>query len=184
MTEHLALIVEGPGDAAAVPLLLAKIFASLDLPVPSFGKPVSCAGRDRALRPAAVSRPGCRGLLIVLDGEGDPVCQLGPTLLARAAAATDLPVVVGLADEKYESWLFASAETMRLEGLSYRGGGVEPVAEIRRRLGNRKYVKPTWQPRLTERIDVGLAAGRSPSLRRLMTRVAELAEASNPSATS
>lgn len=66
----------------------------------------------------------------------------------------------------------ASAETV-LPGLRY-----EPIRDperaIRAALLPAKYVKPTWQPRLTERIDLDLARGRSPSLDRFLRKVDEL----------
>jgi hypothetical protein len=177
VTGHVGLVVEGQGDAGAAPLLLRKWLDLWGLPQGVLGKPVSCAGRDRALRAnglegyvaVAVARPNCAGVLVILDGEGDPVCSLGPTLLRRASGVTHLRVVIALAEDKYESWLRASAETLRLPDLQG-----DPESEIRRALGSKKYAKPTWQPRLTERMDVQLACSRSASLRRLRDRFQRL----------
>jgi hypothetical protein len=139
------------------------------------GKPVPCHGRDKALRPSgiegyvatAASRPGCRAVLAVFDGEGDPVCELGPALLARAAEVTGKPVAVCLADPKFEAWFVASAESLELEGLTFRTDH-DPVGLVRQSLG-RSYVKPTWQPRLANRIDFGIACERALDLARLVT---------------
>ncbi len=174
MSGQIGLVVEGPGDAASVPVLLGKWLQTWGLPPNLLSRPISCAGRDRALRPnglegyvaTAAARPRCTGVLVLLDSEGDPACPLGPQLLLRARAVTALPIVVALAETKYESWLRASAETLRLNGLNY-GSQADAEDDIRRALGNRKYAKPTWQPRLTERMDLELACGRSQSLRRL-----------------
>jgi hypothetical protein len=108
-------------------------------------------------------------VLVVLDGEGDPVCRLGPDLLSRAAAITGTPVEICLADPKYEAWLVASVESLGLGSLTY-DLSADPATAIKRALGPVKYVKPTWQPRLTARIDIELARSRNASLARMLER--------------
>lgn len=116
----------------------------------------------------AASRPGCYGVLVILDGEGDPVCRLGPKLLARSLpAALGKTVVVALADPKYEAWLVASAETLGLPALSSESPR-DPAAAIAQALSPRGYSKPTWQPRLTSKMDLARAASRSHSLHRTL----------------
>ena len=163
---HIGLVVEGPGDAKALPLLLRRVMESRGDYRDLLGKPARCNGRDRALVPRGIesyvsivtARPGCQAVLIVLDSEGDPVCQLGPKLLKRAKETTRLPVAVCLADRYWEDWLHASIETLQLGDLKYseasRGSSI-----IVNALRPRKYVKPTWQPRLTARVDITLAVG-------------------------
>jgi len=94
------------------------------------------------------------------------VALLGPQLLSRASSATGLPVHLTLADQNFESWIFASAETLEL-GLTYNasvsGGGAIVSA-----LKPGKYVKPTHQPRLAARMDTALARSRSASLEHLL----------------
>lgn len=95
---HIGLVVEGPGDANAIPSLLRLWLHGQEDYRDILGKPLSCNGRDKALPAgglegyvaAAASRPGCRALIIILDGEGDRVCQLGPDLLARATRVGSL----------------------------------------------------------------------------------------------
>jgi len=183
-TPHIGLIVEGPGDQGAVPLLLRswrqKQADFRDL----LGKPIRTNGRDRALREAglegyvyaAAARPGCRAVLIVLDGEGDPVCKLGPILRDRAKVATDKDIVVALADPMFEAWIVASAETMELAGLAF-AAAPNPATLIRRALASVAYAKPTWQPRLTARMDFDRAIPRSASLKRLLARFDQLVDA-------
>lgn len=167
---HIGLVVEGAGDRGAVPVLLRAYLHSVNDYRDVLGRPVPAHGRDKALRKGglegfvatAASRPGCVGVLVVLDGEGDPVSTLGPELLVRAQSVTGKPVFIALADCDFESWLYASAETLDLNLMfdeSCRGQG-EIAAAIR----PAKYVKPTWQPRLTGRMDLQLAKGRSKSL--------------------
>jgi len=181
---HLGLVVEGPGDANALPLLLRRFMEARADYRDLLGKPVRCNGRDKALVPrgiesyvsVAAARPGCRAVLVVLDSEGDAVCRLGPSLLERVQKNTRLPVAVSLADRCWEDWLYASIETLEIgNGLkcSEESGG---TGVIKRALLPGKYVKPTWQPRLTVRVDINLAAGRSRSLARMLQCFTSLIE--------
>jgi hypothetical protein len=177
---HIGLVVEGRGEQYAIPILLRKHMMSNDDYRDILSSPVVCHGRDKALMPhgiegfvaTAAARPGCRGVLVVLDAETDEACVLGPAILLRAQGITGKPVVVCLAEPKYEAWLVASAETLQLEGLVYDSAR-NPEAIVRDALGQ-KYIKPTWQPRLTARMDLPLATPRSSSLRRFVDRFDQL----------
>lgn len=175
---HVGLVVEGPGDREALPVLLRARLASVGDHRDLIGQPISCNGRDKALIPrgiegkvaTAAARPGCVAVLVVLDGEGDAVCTLGPDLRSRAeTAAQGKPIEIVLADSKFESWIVASAEDMGLEGLAYTTSA-DPIHVIRTALHPRKYVKPTWQPRLAHKINLDRARARSASLARLIER--------------
>jgi hypothetical protein len=173
---HVGLVVEGAGDRGAVPVLLRKYLVSIGDFRDVLGKPVPAHGRDKALRAGglegfvatASSRPGCVGILVVLDGEGDCVAEAGPELLVRSQSTTGKPIAVTLADRDFESWIYASAETIGL-GLSFdqAKNGQSAIASAIRPA---KYVKPTWQPRLTARMDLDLACGRNAGLARALER--------------
>src|SRR5260370_35918928 len=113
---HAGLVVEGPGDAISLPLLLRTWLAQRADYRDILGQPAICNGRDRALVTdglegyvaAVAARPGCRVVLVVLDTEGDPACNLGPKLLARAQTITRLPVAIALAHRGWVDWLYAS----------------------------------------------------------------------------
>lgn len=177
---HIGLVVEGAGDLGAVPLLLRKYLHSIEDFRDLLGKPVPAHGRDKALRAGALegfvvtaaSRPGCVGVLVVLDGEGDCVAELGTELLGRSTTSTGRPLAVALADSDFESWLYSSAETMKL-GLSYVEGKNGQGA-IKSAIRPAKYVKPTWQPRLAARMDLELACERNASLARALQRFEQL----------
>lgn len=177
---HIGLVVEGPGDVRALPQLLRMWLNERNDFRDLLGKPVSCNGRSNALREygvegkvtTAVFRPGCVGVLVVLDDEGDAVGALGPDLLARVATLCNRPVIVALADSKYESWLVASAETLQLPSLRFTTSS-DPVALIGAALPY-KYTKPVWQPRLTARMDLPRASTRSRSLARMLAKFDEL----------
>jgi len=108
----------------------------------------------------------------VLESEEQAACSLGPDLLARATRVTGKLVRVALAVPKFEAWLVASSETLQLADLAFDEGR-DPVVVIKERLPS-KYIKPIWQPRLTNRMDLPLACGRSASLRRTLARFDEL----------
>ncbi len=141
------------------------------------GKPVPFNGKGNATAEggiegyvATAARPGAVGVIVVLDADDELVCQEGPELLARAEKEVGVPVVIAIAERDYEDWLYASAETLGFDPeLEYqpnrRGKSAIPSALL-----PQKYVKPTHQPRMTARMDVGLAELRSPSLARLLQK--------------
>jgi hypothetical protein len=182
---HIGLVVEGRGDQFAVPLMLRAHLQQQNEFRDVLGPPVVCHGRDKAIMAeglegfvaTASGRPGCVGILVVLDAERDRACELGPALLARATVVTAKPVKICLAEPQFEAWLVASAETMELDELTYDQSR-NPESLIRQAL-DVNYIKPTWQPRLTARIDLGLASGRSQSLHRTLEGLDSLAERLN-----
>jgi hypothetical protein len=177
---HVGLVVEGRGEEYALPVLLRKRLAESSDWRDLLGKPVPCHGRDKALTErgiegyvaTAAARPGCEGVLVVLDAEEDAACVLGPALFARASDVAGRPVSICLAEPKFEAWLVASAETLELQGLGFRRDR-DPVGLIRDALPV-KYVKPTWQPRLASRVDFAMAVPRDPSLSRMLRKFEEL----------
>jgi hypothetical protein len=183
---HIGLVVEGRGENESAPQLLRTHLYSREEYRDILSSPVVCHGRGKALRHSgiegfvatAAGRPGCRAVLVILDADEDAACELGPEILARAQAVTAKPVVVCLAEPTYEEWLLASAETLELDGLTFVASR-NPESLIRSALPV-KYVKPTWQPRLTARMDIALAASRSPSLSRLLARLESLVETTLP----
>jgi hypothetical protein len=177
---HIGLVVEGVGDVRATPLLLRKHLQALNDYRDVLGKPVPFHGRGNATAAGGIegytavagSRPGCKGVLVVLDSDGDCVASLGPDLLERAQSRLGIPVRLALAEVDYEDWIFASAETLELGGLTY-----DPARRGKNAIADSlkvKYVKPTWQPRLTSRMDIATASRRSASLDRALRRFDEL----------
>lgn len=172
---HIGLVVEGPGDAKSLPLLLRSWLQGRGDYRDLLGQPAICNGRDRAIVAngleryiaAVVARPGCKAILVVLDSEGDPVCELGPDLLRRAKEATKLPIIICLAERNWEDWLYASSETLGLRDLVYSANS-RGLSAIVQALRPGKYVKPTWQPRLTARMDITSASARNRSLARML----------------
>lgn len=173
---HIALVVEGPGDLRAVPLLLRRHLERAGIFSDILGKPVPFHGKGNATAlggiegyVATAARPGCVGIIVVLDADKEKICEEGPALLQRAQAQVGVPVVIAIAERDFEDWLYASAETLFESPMQYeparRGKSAIPEA-----MAPAKYVKPTHQPRLTARMDLGLAESRSASLRRLFNK--------------
>lgn len=110
---------------------------------------------------------------MLLDSDGDPVCELGPELKTRSETVITVPTVVALAEPSFEAWFVASAETMPIAGLD-PSSGVSPETQVRNALHPLAYAKPTWQPRLAKAIDLDLARPRDATLQRLIDRFEEL----------
>lgn len=180
---HIGLVVEGPGDRDAIPLLLRAHLEHQDVYEDCLGKPVPCRGRGSATVPggiegyvaATAARPGCRGVMIILDSDDDLVCELGPQLYDRAHAVSRVPVSLTLADRCFEDWIYSSAETLKL-GIAEYQENRRGLIEIKQALGQEKYVKPVWQPRLTSRMDIGMARARSVSLDRFLKKFDSMRE--------
>lgn len=178
---HIGLVVEGAGDKQALPILLRAHLHRDEEFRDVLGKPVPLHGRTKAFVPngiegyvaTAASRPGCVGVLVVLDGEGDCVATDGPSLRQRADQVSRVPVRVALADKSFEDWLYASAETLDL-GLGGYDDDQGGLHALKLALRPASYTKPVWQPRLAGRMDVALARSRSVSLDRCLERFDEL----------
>jgi hypothetical protein len=181
---HIGLVVEGPGDREALPILLRKHLHAEGMYKDILGKPIPCKGKGSATVPggiegyvaAAGARPGCRGVLVVLDGDDDKVCEVGPQLSQRITAVTPLPVKVVLAEECFEDWLYASIETLELGQREFESSK-RGIIEIKTALWDTsgvKYVKPVWQPRLTHLMDIPIARARNKSLDRAILVFDEL----------
>lgn len=178
---HVGLVVEGAGDVTALPILLRAHLHATGEFRDVLGKPVALHGRTKAFVAngiegyvaVAALRPGCIGVLVVLDGEGDCVAHTGPTLKARADRVSRVPVRVALADHDFEDWLYASAETLALP-LGGHDGTRRGQHMIKQALKPRSYTKPVWQPSLASRVDLALARPRSASLDRCLRRFDEL----------
>jgi hypothetical protein len=114
-------IVEGQGDALAVPVLLRRLLASLEVFGPTVGTairhPRSKLVQENGLREAvrlAGYRPGAEAMLILFDADDDCARDIVPSLTHWAASEIGyLPIAVVLARREYESWLLAALESLR-----------------------------------------------------------------------
>ncbi|WP_460839097.1 hypothetical protein [Nocardioides marmoraquaticus] len=163
-----------------MPVLLRRYMETTHDYADVLGKPVPTHGRGNAERDGglegfvaiAASRPGCQGVMCFFDSDKDCAAKMGPAWLLRATEACGVPVFVVLAEPNFEQWIYSSAETLSL-GLDYTEGA-NGMGAIVKALKPVKYVKPTWQPRLTHRMDLQLAAERHSGLQRTLRKFDEL----------
>lgn len=169
----------------AVPLLMRRILNECGVYADIVGRPVVTHGRGAMTAPGgiegyvavAAARPGCKLVFVIADADDDQSCVLGPNMLKRAKAITSAAVVVVLAERSFEDWIYASCETLEIGLNEYKQNkrGATVISSAVAKTGS-KYVKPVWQPRLTSRLDISLAAGRSASFRRLVDKLVDTRE--------
>jgi Domain of unknown function (DUF4276) len=181
-----AVVVEGDGEVAALPVLLRRLVAwRTPGEVVSVLPPIRVA-RDRFLSRdgelqrytrLAAQKSGPDGwVLVLLDADDDCPAELGPSILARCrAAVADRRISVVLANREYEAWFIAAAQS--LDG--HRGLRIDPGeaadAEtprdakgwIRRRMPGRSYGETTDQPAFSAAMDLQQAFDGSRSFRKL-----------------
>ena len=118
----IATVVEGHGEVASLPIVIRRILAEAD--PTSFANIIQPIrkSRDSLLRPneleravelaaRRINRNGA--IIVVLDSDGEPPCQLGPELLNRARrVAASLPVRVVLAHCEWEAWYLAAIHSL------------------------------------------------------------------------
>jgi hypothetical protein len=181
---RIALVVEGYGDRDAVPTVVRSYLSSIGEYEIAPAKPLNAKGRGNLTKEGqlekfvrqAVREPGTGGVLVVLDAESDPACELGPALLERASeAAAPVPARVCLAVRKFENWIAASdlQDPPWYPGESgYEGGGAD--AAIRAWSPTGVYAKTAMQPGFAARLNLALVRARCPSFERLLGRVDDL----------
>jgi hypothetical protein len=184
--KHIALVVEGHGDLAAVPDMLRRYLALQGFTGVRVGKPLNAKNRAKLLKAGELERfaelamrqPGAGALVVVFDADKDPACEIGPTALDRLTACLNVPVKVCIAVREFENWIMASAETI-FEGLEPPDDpeGAGAAYAIKQALKPQAYVKPRDQPALAKRIDFDLARSRAPSLDHFLRIVDDLAAA-------
>lgn len=186
-------IVEGHGEVAAVPLLIRRIcgelFADYEVEVlqplrQPKSRIVSPGNVERFAEIGAnklrAARPEGRGLVLVLiDGDGELPCVLGPALLNGARTGSgDQDAACVIAHLEFETWFVAAAASLVSE---LRLAAHEPPADpeglrlrkkwIEDRFRGARYSETLDQPRLTARMDLNLCRARSPSFDKLCRKL-------------
>ncbi len=191
---NLVSIVEGHGEIESLPILLRRVLAE-HASIDSFNiiKPIRQA-RDKLLKAEEmervvelaarkIERKG--GILVVLDSEGTPPCELGPALLRRAArVAPDVPLRVVLAHKEWECWYLAAISSLSgHRGLQANLAAPDDPESIRgakewlsRHMERgRCYSEPVDQPKFAARFDLE-AARALPSFSKFCRDVRGLVE--------
>ena len=181
MAFRLVPIVEGHGEVIAIPILLRRLIATLDLGVAvDIAHPIRQpratllkeGGIERAAQLAAIEVGESGAIMILVDSEGECPAVLAPALLARAKnARSDKSISVVLAHQEYEAWFLASASSLRLsEGVQDHPNpeGVQGCKEWLERWmpPASKYSETADQPAFTRVFDIQLAR-RAPSFDKL-----------------
>jgi hypothetical protein len=183
---HIALVVEGPGDKGALPIVVRHHLHSQGRYDVRAGLPVTGNGRDKITREGelerfvklAYSEPGAFGVLVLCDSDRDPACHLGPALTDRLrSSVSHIPSRVCLAVKCFENWIVASAESIDSVEVPAQVADFEsfpamPMVKRWRRPGS--YVKPVYQPKYAAALDHELVQTRCPSFARLLRCVDEL----------
>jgi len=130
---------------------------------------------ERALHQAIRDREDARAVIVVLDADDDCPRELGPRLVARCQAATDLPASVVLANREFEAWFLGAKESLRgVRGIDQHAVAPPSPETIRdakgtlsRNMVGRRYLETDDQAAFASQLDLNLAEQRSPSFAKL-----------------
>lgn len=185
----LVTVVEGQSEARALNVLLRRML--VEQPGVKLARPfrvrrskvVRAGELEKSLAQAVRSRPGASALLLLLDADEDCAAEVGPELLARATACTDIPTAVVLPCVEIECWILAAIESVRgVRGVRASAGPPDDPEAVRdakgalTRLmdGTRGYVATDDMPALFASLDWELAQARSRSADKFVREVARL----------
>ena len=181
-------VVEGDGDAAALPELLVRIlrekYNRYDVFVAQGKtKVVKANGRQNLEKRLdkflghAQNKPRCGAVLILVDADIDCPVTLANQLSQRCdQISTKCPVQIVCAYRSYESWFLASLDTVKgrhgIPNTATLSDGPEAVPNPKQWLSNQMpygqaYKETIHQASLSKVIDLDLAHQNSRSFRRL-----------------
>lgn len=188
----IAPIVEGHGDRESVRILLERIWIEVvggdyievlrPIRIPKSKLVHDKKELSRAVELALLNL-GVSGnsldpamVLVLIDADDKPACQLGPKLLKQAKQArSDADISCVVANVEYETWFVAAAESLS-EFLHLAPENEIPAAPeesrsgkawIERRWKGTQYSPTVDQPKLTRRMDLSRCRERSPSFDKL-----------------
>ena len=131
----------------------------------------------------------CDFVLVLLDADEDPACELGPAVQAAAEAIwPDLDAACVLANPEYETWFVAAAESLdRYLEVEEEDELPEAPEEaglkkgwVQERFQGARYSETVDQPRMTAAMDLELCRRRSPSFDKLCRELEARLTPSNP----
>lgn len=172
-------IVEGPGDVAAVPVLLRRILHersdhyNFDVLRPKMAK-----GKGGIVRRLgdflgyATDTDECAAILVLVDADDDCPMELGAEL-AKCARSINVrvPTAVVCAKREYENWFLASDQEFDGDAEEYNGA----KQWLNRRFPTGLIYKETqYQVRFSATMDIEAAFDASRSFRRLCNAVDQL----------
>ena len=188
-------VVEGDGDASALPGLLIRIIQEKyhrydaivaqgrTKVVKANGRPKLEGNLERFLAHAQ-NKPQCGAILVLVDADRDCPVSLARKLTKRCAQIDlNCPVQIVCANREYESWFLASLNTIRgRHGLPMNAvlsGDAEAVLNPKQWLtdhmpSGQAYKETTHQASFSRLIDLDLACRNSRSFRRLCHALEQL----------
>lgn len=190
MTALLGLVVEGHGDAAALPLLVRRIYGEVygrwdvQLKVPPWrvNRNRAAANFDDFPRACAALAKDCAAVLVVIDADDDDPTVFAPELRQRITDRTpDLPVAIAMPVREFEAWFLAD-----LSSLAGRRGVLDsaedlPDASLIRGAKERlqaalagTYSETVDQPALAALLDIAALVGKSDSFALLVKELGVL----------
>ncbi len=187
MVRSIQPIVEGPGDVAAVPVLLRKLLhESMLRPDAVVMRPVNCTGKGNLRKRIQDYLSYCLGnecdaILVLFDADSDCALELVREVCEKCRVL-DLPVPVAVvcAVREYESWFLASAVSVASDETAYLDNPESvgnPKETLKQLLPGGRYRETEHQARLTALIDLDAASENSRSFTRLRHAVEELVDA-------
>ncbi len=191
-------LVEGDGDADALPELMARIlrekYNRYDVVVLQGKTKVVKANGRRNLEKKldkflghAQNKPECRAILVLVDADSECPVTLAQQLSLRCVEiGTKSPVQIVCAHRSYESWFLASLNTIKgRHGISNSAvllDDPDAVRNPKQWLGDQMpsgqaYKETVHQASLSRVIDLDMACQNSRSFRRLCHALEELLSA-------
>ncbi|MEW6433225.1 MAG: DUF4276 family protein [Myxococcota bacterium] len=181
------IIVEGQGDASALPVLLRRLAAEENLGITIAGRPwreprARILAADTLQRVLDVARRQADAAMIVFDADDECAVELARKVGTLAGqVCPGFPVSVIVAVREYEAWFLASAESLRgVRGLPAdleRPDAPEAVRDAKGWLSAhmpRRYSPTLDQPALTAALSVPEAERHSRSFRKLTRTIRSL----------
>jgi hypothetical protein len=186
-------IVEGPGEVAAVPVLINGILRSLGEHTVFVAAPKNAHGKGNLTKPGGLERfvelaeleRDCGAVLILVDSDDECPVELARAFVGRLQQrGVARPTVVVCAARAYETWLIAGNDEVVRKIASAHPSverAIDDVDSIRGPKGKIDATFPSGtayretidQESMTRSLDLDLALQRSRSFRRLHTAIQE-----------
>jgi len=179
MARTIVPIVEGHGEVVAVPILIRRIAASMNVFDVVVKKPIRVPKHklqktgelERTLDLAIQKAEGACGIFILLDADDDCPGETAPALLTRAREAwPDVPIQVVLAKMEYEAWFLGAIDSLAAERQpelrpvrDYNPEAIRGAKEKLEVILGTHYSETVDQPTYTSLFDLDEARGNCPS---------------------
>lgn len=179
-------IVEGHGEMEAVPVLLRRLLAELQVYHLAVRSPIrrtrsELVGKEEVYRKSvrvARVQPDVSAVFVILDLDDDCARDIVSKLLTRGQEeASPLPLGVTLARREYEAWFLAALDSLRgkrgIRGDASYVGDPEAVRDAKGNVSrlmprNLSYAETADQAALSAQFDLYEAFRRASSFRKLV----------------